>query len=271
MHDLPSGSSPPALDYDSTPRRKNTLALAALLVGMMLFIPLASGVLAILLGRRAMRDARDYALGRAGIARTAIVLGVINVVCWLALMPVYIVHQRREAERLACRLNLQSVVRAMGMYSNDDRGYWPTTFDQLVKGKYLALADRAFACPACAADSTRNHATVSNLVKSDFIIAGPWNPMPPPEEMKYVGDGPNLVLAWEPISNHGGTGMNIFTVRGGAKWIPRAIAVKVDAELRAGLNPPPSLDADAARRIAWMATTQRAAATSRATGRSEIP
>ena len=174
---------------------------------------------------------------------------------WSIAGGAYAVHARREAVRAMCRENLRKFGRAMLFYSNHNRGEFPPTLDHLVAGKYLMPNDRAFMCPACAGDPSKP-VSVDQGAVSHYRMAGPEYPPLSPEEWKYRGDTPEfLVLAWEPPSNHNGRGINLLLSRG-TTWRGGRDALKIDAELRAGLNPPPTLDPRAARRLAWMAATR---------------
>jgi prepilin-type processing-associated H-X9-DG protein len=47
-----------------------------------------------------------------------------------------------------------------------------------------------------------------------------------------------IVSAYEPLSNHDGRGMNVLFGDGHVEWIESPVAEAVEAQLRAGHNPP---------------------------------
>jgi hypothetical protein len=63
-------------------RRSNGAAVAALVMGILLCIPVITGVGGIILGVVGIRTARDPRAGGRGLAITGIVLGVLNLVLW---------------------------------------------------------------------------------------------------------------------------------------------------------------------------------------------
>jgi len=50
-----------------------------------------------------------------------------------------------------------------------------------------------------------------------------------------------LVVAFEPLSNHDGRGMNVLLGDGHVEWLDAALAARVLTEIRSNQNPPPSL------------------------------
>src|SRR5688572_12785598 len=96
------------IDY-GRPRPTNRAAVASLLFGLMLFVPLVTGVLAIALGRRGMRAAREAASGGYRIARAGLLLGVINVILTVVAGTAFGVHEHRKAQVRECASNLQEL------------------------------------------------------------------------------------------------------------------------------------------------------------------
>src|SRR5688500_6985433 len=65
----------------ATLQPSNHAAVLSLVFGLLFFVPLfAPGNLAVVLGRRGVRVAKEQAAGRLGLARAGIVLGVLNLV-----------------------------------------------------------------------------------------------------------------------------------------------------------------------------------------------
>jgi hypothetical protein len=229
----------PVIDY-GTERRPNLAAVASLTFGLMLFVPLLSGVLAILFGRLGMRAARERAMGRYSMARAGFALGILNLAMTAAVATAYGVHEYRAARMRRCAANLKEIGYAILLYSNSHRGTFPPTFDELVTTGELPTGSPVFRCPDCAGGSSKKPATVGVVVTSDYVRAPPWDSMP--EDSRMLGSYPiTLVNAYEPLGNHVGRGIHLLLVDGGVKWVDAATAAKIVAELQRGQNPPPSL------------------------------
>src|SRR5688572_20888182 len=73
----------------ATLQPSNHAAVLSLVFGLLFFVPLfAPGILAVVLGRRGVRAAKEDAAGRLGLARAGMVLGVVNLVLSLAFFAV---------------------------------------------------------------------------------------------------------------------------------------------------------------------------------------
>src|SRR5687768_499159 len=223
----------PAIDY-GTKQRPNYAAMASLALGLMLFVPLVTGGLAIFFGRRGMRAARESFAGRYHMARAGFILGLVNVLLSITAACVYGVHEYHASKRRQCAANLRQIGNAILMYSNSHRGQYPPTFDELVTTGQLPKGSAVFNCPVCRG---KKAATVSNVVTSSYVLGPPWKPKLP---LRYYGNI-TFVVAFEPLSNHEGRGMHVLTNHGEVTWVDAPLAAKVMAELKSGENPPDSL------------------------------
>jgi prepilin-type processing-associated H-X9-DG protein len=52
-------------------------------------------------------------------------------------------------------------------------------------------------------------------------------------------DPPTAILAYEPLSNHGGKNISVLFLDGHVELLPHDRAVKLIDELQSGHNPPP--------------------------------
>jgi len=226
-------SDTPVIDY-GTKARKNLAAAASLVFGLMLFVPLA-GVAAIIFGRRGMRAARDRVVGGYRMARAGAVLGAVNVILTVIVATAYGVREYRASRQRLCANNLKQIGLAILYYTNENRGRYPPTFDHLVITNQLPPGSPVFACPNCAGGA-KKPAWVGTVVTSNYILA--------PEPMPWLKWGmipTDLVVAFEPLSNHDGRGMNVLLGDGHVEWLDAALAARVLTEIRSNQNPPPSL------------------------------
>lgn len=135
--------------------------------------------------------------------------------------------------RVKCASNLSAIGQAIQMYANGHRGKLPDSFVTLRDSEDLAPA--IFVCPGSA----------------DVAAAGPTtqavaNAMQKPGTVSYVylakgmtSDqlNPDLVLAYEPLANHGSRGMNVLFGDGRVEWIEGARANTLLTQVSSGKRP----------------------------------
>jgi hypothetical protein len=228
----------PVIEY-GTKRRPNVAAMVSLAFGLMLFVPMITGVLAIVFGRRGMRAARERSIGRYHMARAGLGLGVANVLLSLVVGTAYGVHEYHAARQRRCAQNLKQIGLAILLYTNENRGQYPPTLDHLVSTGQLPKGSPVFSCPVCIDDATKRPATTGATVSSSYLLSLPWKPSPGP--WLHGGIPPGWVVASEPLSNHDGRGINVLIDDGHVEWLDAQLAAKVLTELRAGENPPKAL------------------------------
>ena len=81
----PPSNYPPhgqAYGYPPQPRGANGLSITALILGILLCIPVITGLGAIIFGFAGSHKARDPRFGGRGMAVTGIILGVLNLIGW---------------------------------------------------------------------------------------------------------------------------------------------------------------------------------------------
>ena len=120
------------------------------------------------------------------------------------------------------------------MYANDHRGSFPTNFALLISDQDMDF--KVFTCPSTN-DVSAKGATTQQTV-ADFAKPG---------RCSYIYIGGNLntttataahIAAYEPLSNHSGTGINVLFGDGHVEWLDAKDAKHLLAELQAGYNPP---------------------------------
>jgi len=80
--------APPTVAYEyigaPVPRKNNGMAIASLVCGLIMCVPLLTQLLAILFGWIGIRRARDPQSGSKGIAIAGLLLGIVGIVGWAA-------------------------------------------------------------------------------------------------------------------------------------------------------------------------------------------
>lgn len=219
--------------------RSNPLALASLICGCVLCVPFLAGIAAIVTGGIGLRKTRDPAVTGRGMAIAGMVLGIINLLGWgayfgliLAIMVPSMGRARQTANQVACASQLKSLGSAILLYSNEYRGVYPASLDQL----YLSqdIPPEVFVCPS----SNDTEATGANpqAIAKDLTAGGHLSYV-------YLGKGmnnsvsANTIIAYEPLSNHG-TGSNFLFGDGLVRFILSAQAAPMIRQVEAGQNPP---------------------------------
>jgi len=141
---------------------------------------------------------------------------------------------REKANQVKCGSNLRQIGQAILMYANDHKGQFPATFDLLITDQEMST--EVFICPSTNDVSTKGATTQQ-------IVAG----FAKPGRCSYIYIGGNLnttsataarIAAYEPLTNHRGTGMNVLFGDGHVEWLDVKAANYMLAELAAGRNPP---------------------------------
>jgi prepilin-type processing-associated H-X9-DG protein len=97
--------------------------------------------------------------------------------------------------RTACAANLSSIGRSCLLYAEGAQGVLPPSLDVLTYGgRYAYVQPKQLGCPACGG--------------TYIYVPGYTN-----------RDDPTGVLAYEPLSYHGGKGANVLRLDGSVKWV----------------------------------------------------
>ncbi len=138
--------------------------------------------------------------------------------------------------RLTCQSHLRVIGLAMELYGNENHGLYPPRFEDLLLTQ--EITSEVFICPATTDTKAPGQtpeaqaANLSNPGHCSYIYLGAG---------KKINEPPNIILAFEPPTNHQQAGMNVLYNDGHVDFISQPLAQKVAAELTAGQNPPPSL------------------------------
>lgn len=156
-------------------------------------------------------------------------------------------HVKSTVMRDQCAFNLHQIAVACLEYaSHDPQGRFPGRFEDVLLKEDISAA--AFCCPDT--DDTPPVGPTTQAVVGQLSAGGHLSYI-------YVGssatnrDPPNVVVAYEPLKNHHGDGMNVLFTDGHIEWLTAAQGKKLLAVA------PPA----AAGKIIWDGKAARVATT----------
>jgi hypothetical protein len=113
---------------------------------------------------------------------------------------------RESANRVKCASNLRQIGEAIVLFANGHQGQFPDSFAQLMQTE--DMLGGVFVCPS-SVDAPANGATMQDTIKElndgdhcSYIYAG--------RGLNLKTVTPQTVVAYEPLSNHQGIGMNVL-------------------------------------------------------------
>jgi prepilin-type processing-associated H-X9-DG protein len=141
-----------------------------------------------------------------------------------------------EAKQVQCRSNLRQIGQAITLYCIDHRGQYPDSvatmfFNEANEG----LGVEVFVWP----DSKDTPATgaTTQVVAGNLLVPGHCSYI-------YIGNGlnsrtvaANTVVAYEPVANHGGAGMNVLFGDGHVEFVSATLAGQIGARVSAKVFP----------------------------------
>jgi prepilin-type processing-associated H-X9-DG protein len=140
---------------------------------------------------------------------------------------------RPMSNRIKCQSNLRQIGQAIVMYANENHGAYPDSFATLLANEDITAS--VFVCPESNdtdATGPTTQAFVTNLTAGGHLsyiyVGAGWTTATTPA---------NAVVAYEPLTNHGGTGMNVLFGDGHVDWLTPAQAKAILA--KAGQGKPP--------------------------------
>jgi prepilin-type processing-associated H-X9-DG protein len=228
--------------------RTSGMAIASLVCGCLMCVPLVPGGLATTFALRAFKATRDPAVRGREMAIAGLILGIANLLGWVAFTtlsarmpqvrtPAVPRSPSVTATQARCRQNMLKIGEGVLLYCNDHQGRFPDSIDELVVNRYAVPS--LFICPE-GTDSVATGATPTE--QADNLLAGGHL------SFVYVGKGMtylqsnsppmDTVLMYEPLSNHQGKGANFLFLDLHVGFMPAAYAKAMIDELNAGHNPP---------------------------------
>ena len=142
-------------------------------------------------------------------------------------------YGRPIANRVKCGSNLRQIGQAISLYANENQGRYPDRLGDLI---FQDIATTVFICPAsndeAAAPGPTTQASSANIHAGGHL------------SYIYLGKGltgtqpATMVIAYESLTNHANTGMNVLFGDGHVEFIFLPAATTLLAELNAGQNPP---------------------------------
>jgi prepilin-type processing-associated H-X9-DG protein len=127
---------------------------------------------------------------------------------------------RERPNRVKCASNLRQIGLACLMYANEDpRGRFPSRFEDILL--HEDITSEVFCCPSSNDERAMGPTTQA---AADQLSAGGHL------SYVYAGNGlttklasdPTFVLAYEPLNNHHGEGMNVLFADGHVDWLTAA-------------------------------------------------
>ena len=139
---------------------------------------------------------------RIGIALLVVIFGLVS--AFLVLR--HVADQRKEqSRRTHCASCLRSLSMACIVYSMDFEGKYPTNWSSVAE--HYAHAGKLFDCKS---KPGIPHDSIEGVDEwSDFILVPGIT----------TNDSPDTILAYEPLSNHRGTGANVVDREGNPRWV----------------------------------------------------
>jgi prepilin-type processing-associated H-X9-DG protein len=245
------------LDYagPETRRASDPLAIAsmacglAFLPGVLLLIAmdgrydalkvivLSLPFVAIVLGLIARRsEKRRGVSGRAAARAYLLLAGVeVAVLLLIAVTLPQLGRSRETANRVKCGSNLRQIGMAVRLYADENGGRFPPDLETLLMTQDVIAS--MFVCPSSNDDAAKGPTTqaVIRELRSGAHYCS----------YVYVGAGLGNdtateahVVAYEPVANHHGDGMNVLYGDGHVEFLNRPESDRVLDELRHGHNPP---------------------------------
>ncbi|HEY7086674.1 MAG TPA: H-X9-DG-CTERM domain-containing protein [Tepidisphaeraceae bacterium] len=165
-----------------------------------------------------------------------IIIGIIALLVGI-LLPAVTDRPRGYQTRVTlCASNLRQIAQQLYVYGNAN-GAFPDALQTMIRDPGNRLRAFIFVCPT--SPQTASPATSAAKLAKDFdddpaaylsyVYLGAALPFPPPAK---------AVLAYEPLANHRGMGMNVLFADGHVEYLAKPQADKLIAELNSGHNPP---------------------------------
>jgi prepilin-type processing-associated H-X9-DG protein len=216
------------------------LAIAALICGLLFFIPILPAILAVIFGIIGINQTRGGRAGGRGLAVAGLVCGAASLFFWgscflapLAGFNRAVRQAQQTAKQVQCSSNLQQIGAGLALYASNNNGKYPAKLAALLDLGFVSSS--VFVCPHSGdtpAPGGTPKAQASNLEKGGHL------------SYMYVGqkldeNSPDdAVMVYEKLGNHGNQGTNVLFKDGHVEWYDATKTATLMSELGAGHNPP---------------------------------
>jgi prepilin-type processing-associated H-X9-DG protein len=130
-------------------------------------------------------------------------------------------RNRETANQVQCANNLRQIGAAIGVYAERHNGNYPDSFDALQRDSDLKAA--VFICPS------EPDAPVIGTLQCSYVYVG--------QGLNTAGITSDTVIAYEPLSNHHGVGLNILYGDGHVDFMNAAFGELLIAKVKHGRIP----------------------------------
>jgi prepilin-type processing-associated H-X9-DG protein len=223
--------------YQPPPQQQsNGMAIASLIFGIMgMFIPLIPSVIGIILGAIGLNRTKDPRVGGKGLAIAGIAVSCATIVlggCMMSILLPSLNRARETANRVKCASNMRQIGQALLLYANDNRGVYPADFVPLLLTQ--DITSQVFICPSTNGTPASPGGTPQQQAAALL-----------PQHCTYVylpghnnAAGADVVIVYEPITNHDGDGSNFLWGDGHVSFETKQTAAAMIKSLETGQNPP---------------------------------
>ena len=161
-----------------------------------------------------------------GMALAGMILGLFSIFGLVGSIPA-LIEARQARNRFRCASNLRQICLASIMYSNDDKAR-ALPPDPSGLNKYLNNSS-VWICPECQQPVAGGG---GGGVASSYIYLG--SQLPRMRKIRYPAQ---TILAYEPLSNHDGRGVNAVFLDGHCEWIAKERAGAVMQQIQLSIAP----------------------------------
>ena len=164
-------------------------------------------------------------------------LGVVFATILIALVPLLwwgISSVRYATDRAKCARNMQALGQAMMMYANAYRGELPDSLASLREEEDISPA--AFICPG--SNDRYADGPTARAIRDQLGMRGHVSYIYLGKDLTSTVFGDSeLVLMYEPLSNHGGAGMNVLFGNGTVVWVRSTAAQSILTQASSATRP----------------------------------
>ncbi len=182
-------------------------------------------------------SASDRKTFQREVMRWLIVVGIVALLIVIILPALQ--RERENGGRVPCASNLRQIGLGILLYCNEYHGAYPPNLSAVLATQ--EITGEPFVCPKTndvpLDDQVVRRSTTQQIIAADPLASGHHC------SYIYVGSGltdksdADIVVAYEPLTNHDNDGSNILFVDGHISFEFRPVIQQIDADRRAGAWP----------------------------------